>query len=399
MSGCFILIDISDNPYGYAGRWLGMPLYDRGTDYGKEKPEYVFILHINQIGSKVFGVLSRVDSYGFSEGPISGKQQEKELTFTAQFHQETLTFQGLWVDNQNAWVGKWSSDQGRSGEALFEPQKKTSDQTKGIWSRKNELIYKGGSGKPVIFIHGMNSDGSRWNKLLAQLENSGFYDHHQVWVFQYKWTDPIAKNGLDLYNKVAENGIQAPIIIAHSMGGLVARSYISQGGSIEKLVTFGTPHNGTSLADLGAKLLVSNNFSSWIQSSLMPGVADMSETSSFISDLTSNQNDIKNRKSYLVIASTMICQPFNITICQGEECSPKAVWKWSRDDYTDILSIICYRMIPGENDGYVPKNSALFQEGGVSAKDQIVLRDPLEHTQMTDPEKSAEIVSILMDLD
>jgi len=399
LSGCFILIDMTDSPYGYAGRWQGMPLYNQGGDYGKDKPEYIFFLHINQIGEKIFGVLSRVDSYGFSEGPISGKQQDKNLTFTAKFHHETLIFQGLWVDDQKTWVGKWTSDLERSGEALFELHKTTSDQSKGTWARKNQLIFKGGSGQPVIFIHGMNSDGSRWNKLLDRLQNGGFYDNHQVWVFQYNWTESIAKNGLDLFDKINDEGIQNPTIVAHSMGGLVARSYIAQGGVIEKLVTFGTPHYGTPLADLGAKLLGSNNFSTWLQTTFMPGVADMKEGSSFITNLASNQNDQNNREKYMVIASAMDSQPFNLNICQDENCTQKVVWKWTREDYTDLVSIICYCMIPGENDGYVPEDSALFQGGGVLPKNQVFLSGFLEHTQLTNPELSNEIVSILMNLE
>ena len=124
LSGCFILVDITDSPYGYAGRWQGMPLFESGEDYGEDKPSQIFFVHINQIGEKVFGVLSRVDSYGFSEGPISGEQKDKNITFTAKFHSEKLTFEGLWVDDQRAWVGKWSSDLGQKGQVLFEVHKK-----------------------------------------------------------------------------------------------------------------------------------------------------------------------------------------------------------------------------------------------------------------------------------
>ena len=83
LSGCFILVDITDSPYGYTGRWQGMPLFEPGEDYGEDKPSQIFFVHINQIGEKIFGVLSRVDSYGFSEGPISGEQKDKNITFTA----------------------------------------------------------------------------------------------------------------------------------------------------------------------------------------------------------------------------------------------------------------------------------------------------------------------------
>jgi len=399
LPSCFILIDITDSPYGYSGRWQGMPLFDQGEDYGKDKPSFIFFVHINQIGGKIFGVLSRVDSYGFSEGPISGEQKDKILNFTAKFHHETLTFEGLWIDDQKAWVGKWSSDLGQKGQVLFEINKTSTDQSKDFFTKGNKLTLKGGFGKPVIFIHGMNSDGSRWNKLLNELEKSGFYDNHQIWIFQYNWSELITVNGLDLYKKINESGIQNPIIIAHSMGGLVARSYIAQGGTIEKLVTFGTPHLGTPLADLGAQLLGSDNFSTWIQESLIPGVADMKESSSFIADLSNNQYDLENRKKYIVFASTMDSQPVKTIVCQDGNCSSKVVLKWQREDYFDNLAIICYRMISGENDGYVSKDSALFKGSTVLPKNQFVVKGFLDHTKMIDPEKCLEIVPFLMTLE
>ena len=183
------------------------------------------------------------------------------------------------------------------------------------------------------------------------------------------------------------------------MGGLVARSYMSQGGTIEKLVTFGTPHLGTPLADLGAQLLGSDNFSTWIQESLIPGVADMKESSSFIADLSNNQYDLENRKKYIVFASTMDSQPVKTIVCQDGNCSSKVVWKWQREDYFDNLAIICYRMISGENDGYVSKDSALFKGSTVLPKNQFVVEGFLDHTKMIDPEKCLEIVPFLMTLE
>ena len=43
------------------------------------------------------------------------------------------------------------------------------------------------------------------------------------------------------------------IIVAHSMGGLVARAYIRAHGSarLARVITLGTPHHGTSLAAFG----------------------------------------------------------------------------------------------------------------------------------------------------
>jgi triacylglycerol esterase/lipase EstA (alpha/beta hydrolase family) len=52
----------------------------------------------------------------------------------------------------------------------------------------------------------------------------------------------------------SETGHEKIIILAHSMGGLVARAYLRDHGCahIAKVITLGTPHRGTALANFGA---------------------------------------------------------------------------------------------------------------------------------------------------
>lgn len=51
----------------------------------------------------------------------------------------------------------------------------------------------------------------------------------------------------------ARSGSDRVIIVAHSMGGLVARAYLQRHGAarIARVITLGTPHHGTALANLG----------------------------------------------------------------------------------------------------------------------------------------------------
>jgi triacylglycerol esterase/lipase EstA (alpha/beta hydrolase family) len=53
-----------------------------------------------------------------------------------------------------------------------------------------------------------------------------------------------------------ETGSEKIIIIAHSMGGLVARAYLREHGlgRIAKVITLGTPHHGTGVARYGVGL-------------------------------------------------------------------------------------------------------------------------------------------------
>ncbi len=68
------------------------------------------------------------------------------------------------------------------------------------------------------------------------------------------------------------------------------------------------------------------------------------------------------------------------------------------NDYFDYLTVICYSMISGENDGYVPKDSALFVRGAVLPQNQIIMGGYLDHSQIIDPDKAGEIVPFLMNL-
>jgi len=59
-------------------------------------------------------------------------------------------------------------------------------------------------------------------------------------------------------------GADKVTLLAHSMGGLASRSYLEifdpGGNDVDRLITIGTPHNGTPLADLTADpVLLSNH--------------------------------------------------------------------------------------------------------------------------------------------
>jgi len=51
----------------------------------------------------------------------------------------------------------------------------------------------------------------------------------------------------------AETGSKQVTLLAHSMGGLVCRSYLARHGiaRVDKLITLATPHTGTELARIG----------------------------------------------------------------------------------------------------------------------------------------------------
>jgi triacylglycerol esterase/lipase EstA (alpha/beta hydrolase family) len=65
---------------------------------------------------------------------------------------------------------------------------------------------------------------------------------------------PLVEAGVDAL--LVATGAAKVVIVAHSMGGLVARAWMRDHGTgrVARVVTIGTPHHGTSLASFGVGL-------------------------------------------------------------------------------------------------------------------------------------------------
>jgi pimeloyl-ACP methyl ester carboxylesterase len=110
-------------------------------------------------------------------------------------------------------------------------------------------------GLPVLLLHGYGSNGGYWTQLSRLLVRQRI-SHYALDMA------PAADAGIDDYvplvnSAVAElcarTGASQVIIVAHSMGGLVARAWMRRHGSAQlaRLITLGTPHHGTALANFG----------------------------------------------------------------------------------------------------------------------------------------------------
>lgn len=107
---------------------------------------------------------------------------------------------------------------------------------------------------PVLLVHGYGCNGGFWAPLRAVLRREGI-SHATIDL------EPVTAP-LDDYVALVESAAQrllaatgAPriVIVAHSMGGLVARAWLRRHGApnVARVITVGTPHHGTGLATLG----------------------------------------------------------------------------------------------------------------------------------------------------
>ena len=233
------------------------------------------------------------------------------------------------------------------------------------------------TGSPVIFIHGMVANIHEWDSLLARL-SSDFYNRHQVWRFQYRWETNLLDNGQVLYDSLRAKGIQTPLIIAHSMGGLVARSYIALGGKIEKLVTLGTPH-------LGSPLTAMDFIYCWADE---PGVQDMRPGSAYLTNLQTNSNDLGSRSIYYTIAGEI----------SGHIRIIPPGWAWKEDYYSPTVKegYFVMNLLGEKSDGIVPLKSALFDGG--NTVHPLPVQKWVDHIHLSNPNEAEGIFEYINSL-
>ena len=106
------------------------------------------------------------------------------------------------------------------------------------------------SGDGVLLIHGITRSSKSMAGYRAPLEKAGL----QVFPFDYPSTRVDLDASAEYLHQVIESleGIERIHIVAHSMGGVVARTYRAKHRDerLHRLVLVGSPQNGAEMADL-----------------------------------------------------------------------------------------------------------------------------------------------------
>lgn len=104
---------------------------------------------------------------------------------------------------------------------------------------------------PVVLVHGLNNNASAWLYLGRVLGTAGFgvstYSYSSLFV-------PLERimERFDAHiRRVEALGLGRPVLVCHSLGGLLARNWLRTPGNAARiggLITLGTPHGGSKLA-------------------------------------------------------------------------------------------------------------------------------------------------------
>lgn len=110
----------------------------------------------------------------------------------------------------------------------------------------------GPHGMPILLVHGVLCNAGVWYPFARWLSRRGIGP-----VYAISYGPPLASIELfaeQVHDRIetilAATGPGQVMVIAHSMGGLVMRTYLRNhgGAKIARLVTVGTPHEGSALA-------------------------------------------------------------------------------------------------------------------------------------------------------
>ena len=126
--------------------------------------------------------------------------------------------------------------------------------------------------KPLILIHGIQLKNATCDEFLDYYPEEELFEplidelrtdntiknNFKLYTYRYTSNAPVLENSVALWDMMQEKGIEEPVIIAHSMGGLVARGLMLAEGEdkVTGLITLGTPHEGSPIADLGVTISI-----------------------------------------------------------------------------------------------------------------------------------------------
>ena len=133
------------------------------------------------------------------------------------------------------------------------------------WSQPFESLALGSDpcgrkdGVPILLVHGLVCNRGLWVKFRKRLAAADLGPIYTISLTPLFGSIDALVPKLDARIEAicAETGASQVMIVAHSMGGLVARAYIarevatSRSSRIASLVTLGSPHHGTELGRLG----------------------------------------------------------------------------------------------------------------------------------------------------
>jgi len=168
--------------------------------------------------------------------------------------------------------------------------------------------------RPIVIgdiIRGIPSLGIHvFDRLISELiDNGGYVEGEDLFVFPYDWRISTSQNAVLLKEKInkilLDTGYESVNIIAHSMGGLIAKKYIANEGisKVDQLIFLGTPQLGAPKAFKVLMFGDSMGYEKFSIPLLRPSIAKfISQNMPSVYELLPSEKYIENNGSYVTDA-------------------------------------------------------------------------------------------------
>lgn len=202
----------------------------------------------------------------------------------------------------------------------------------------------------IVFVHGWNGDGTgTWRAFPNLVRNDPRFKTHDILVIDYPtfvlrrelnitdlsdFIGTSLEEDLDIYNRYP-----TITVIAHSMGGLIARKAVihhslgRKPGGFTQLIEIGTPHLGANPSRLAAALGIDDVL-----------VNDMNPKSRFLSELRTNWRKMANKPPSFCIGS-----PQDLVVPRESaetDCTETLTYpQWSHTDMVKPANRADYRYV------------------------------------------------------
>lgn len=352
--GCDKSDDSNDVVKDISGEWAGYLLMD---DSGSEvSADTLYSASIVQNGDTLTISLVLPPEFDFEE-PIEffGLRDGEKLSLGGMLGNSEVVLNGI-IEDENSLQFSITGITSQVQIVSFTKKQSLPSTASLTNSYKLELkLGTAGKGRSIILVHGMDDNAKTWDEMIDYFKDHDIAKNYNVWVFEYKWWLHIEDNGQKMYEMIGEKMSgdlhEYPIIVAHSMGGLVSRSYISEDSDSRyhyRLITLGTPHLGSGLANLV-------NIFVWAD---VTGVQDLAPNSDFLEDLNSNVTERQQRSTYWLL-NGKVGTYFYCYAHIGDVCVTPG-YKWHSPKPPANIKA-GYAALSKPNDGMVPRRSARFE--------------------------------------
>ncbi|MGH7137602.1 MAG: esterase/lipase family protein [Pirellulales bacterium] len=233
-------------------------------------------------------------------------------------------------------------------------------------------------GHLVVLIHGLDSDSDYWQDLVPLFEAEGF----AVAPLVYPNDQPVKESARLLAGEMAALAARHPRlktnIVAHSMGGILARAYLEgddYAGNVERLLLLAPPNHGSCYSRFSVCCDAVEHFRLWrsepewswtwmIADGLGEARHDIAPGSRFLADL--NARGRRQGVRYTIVAGNRSCgwRYAGNVVRWSTVCMPDTRWgthfsgklhAWaadleSRESTSDGLVTIDSALLPGVDD-------------------------------------------------